>query len=88
MALGAGSESVVRLFVRDVAVVVVGGAIVGLAISLPAGRFIGEQFTGGPGSPWLIATVAAGLVVTALVATLGPALRAARTDPTTTLRQE
>ena len=88
IALGAGSESVVRLFIRDVAVVVVGGAIAGLAISLPASRFVGQQFTGGPGSPWLIAAIAAGLIATALVATLAPALRAARTDPTNTLRQE
>ena len=88
IALGAGSESVVRLFIRDVAVVVVGGATAGLAISLPASRFVGKQLTGGSGSPWLIAMIAAGLIATALVATLAPALRATRTDPTNTLRQE
>ncbi len=87
MALGAGRESVVRLFVRDVAVVLV-GALAGLAISLPVSRFVVQQFTGGPGSLWLIAVIAAGLIATALVATLAPALRAARTDPTETLRQE
>jgi len=88
MALGAGRDSVVRLFIRDVAGVVIGGAVVGLAVSLPAGRFIGQEFTGAAGSLWLLVLLAAGLVGTALLATLAPAMRAANTDPRDTLRQE
>jgi macrolide transport system ATP-binding/permease protein len=85
MALGAGRDSVVRLFIRDVAGVVIGGAVVGLGVSLPAGRFIGQEFTGAAGSPWLLVLLAAGLVGTALLA---PAMRAANTDPRDTLCQE
>ena len=88
IALGADGQSVVRLFIRDVATVVIVGAVLGLAIALPAGRFVGTVFTGGAGSPLLIGTVAVGLLATALLATLVPALRATRTDPRETLHQE
>jgi predicted permease len=87
IALGAGGGSVVRLFVRDVALVVLVGTAVGLALFVPLARVAGG-FTGSGGS--LPATVAvAGLLVgTSLLATLLPAFRATRTDPTDALRQE
>ena len=88
IALGAGQQSVVRLFVRDVAGVVSAGALIGLAVAIPAGRLIGQEFTGAAGSPVLIVGVGALLVSTALLATLIPAVRASRTDPRDTLRQE
>lgn len=88
IALGAGQHSVVRLFVRDVAGVVIAGALIGLAVAIPAGRLIGQEFTGAAGSPVLIVGVGALLVSTALLATLIPAVRASRTDPRDTLRQE
>jgi predicted permease len=88
IALGAGSESVVRLFVRDVAMVVLAGSAVGLALSLAAGRAIGQLFTGSGGSPASTVAVAALLLVTSLIATVVPAMRATRTDPTDALRRE
>jgi len=88
IALGAGSESVVRLFVRDVATVVLAGSVVGLALSVAAGQAIGQVFTGAGASPLSTAAVAALLLVTSLVATVVPALRATHTDPTDALRRD
>ena len=76
------------MFVRDVAGVVATGTVVGLALALPAGRFIGAEFTGGGASPVMIGGVALALLVTALLATIVPAARAARIDPAETLSQE
>ena len=87
IALGAGGDSVVRLFVRDVAGVVLVGSLVGAALSVP-GRGLVGQFTGSAGSPAVTAGVAALLLMTSVIATLLPAVRAARTDPTSALRQE
>jgi len=87
-ALGADGASVVRLFVRDVAGVVVVGALVGLVLAIPIGRFVGEQFAGGGGSPWMTGVVALALMATALVATVVPAVRAARSHPKDTLMRD
>ena len=88
IALGAARESVVRLFVRDVAGVVLIGAVIGIALSIPASTAIGQFFTGSGASPMAMTAVAVILVVTSLAATIVPAARAARTDPTNALRQE
>jgi putative ABC transport system permease protein len=87
IALGAGSESVIRLFVRDVSAVVVFGSAIGAALSIPAGRLAG-QFTGAGASVLGTGGVAALLLLTSLVATVIPALRATRTNPTDALRRE
>lgn len=88
IALGAGGDSVVRLFVRDVAAVVLAGAALGGALAIPAGRFVGVTFTGSTPSPGVTAGVALLLLATSLVATILPALGATRTDPTDALRLE
>jgi predicted permease len=88
VALGAGRDSVVRLFVRDVAAIVGVGALVGVGLSVPLSRMVGQLFAGGPGTPLAVAAPAALLLVTALVATVIPAARAARGDPTLALRRE
>ena len=87
-ALGADGSAVIGLFVRDVAGVVVAGAVLGLVIALPTGWLVGQLFTGGSGNPLMIGGVSLALLGTALVATVIPASRATRTDPTITLRQE
>lgn len=88
IALGAARESVVRLFVREVAAVVLIGAVAGLALAIPASEAIGRIFTGSGASAGTMAMVAALLLATSLVATIVPATRATRTDPTNALRQE
>ena len=88
IALGAGRESVVGLFVRDVSAVVLIGAVLGVALAIPVGRLVGNFFTGSTGSPLTMAGVAGLLLATSLVATVIPAFRATQTDPTNALRQQ
>jgi predicted permease len=88
LALGAGRDSVVRLFVADVAGVVLAGSVAGLALSIPMAEVVARVFTGAVGSPVTTLAVASLLIATSLMATAVPALRAAGTDPTEALRQE
>lgn len=88
IALGAASESVVGLFVRDIAAVVLVGAAVGCAIAVPAASTAGSMFTGAPGTSFLAVGAAGLLLVTSLMATVVPATRATHTDPTEALREE
>ena len=88
IALGAGRESVVALFARDVAAVVLVGGVLGLALAVPLAGAVGRFFTGSAGTPLSPVGAALLLVATALVATVVPAMRATRTDPTNALRQE
>jgi predicted permease len=87
IALGAGAESVVGLFVREVGVVVAAGAMIGVGLSIPLGRVL-NAVAGFGGNPAVTAGVTLLLLTTSLLATVVPARRAARTDPTTALRQE
>jgi predicted permease len=87
IALGAAGDSVIKLFVGDVSVVVLLGAAIGGALSVPVGR-VASQFTGTAGSPSVTAGVAVLLLATSLMATVVPARRATKTDPTDALRQE
>jgi predicted permease len=89
MALGAGRSSVVRLFMKETAVVVGVGGLVGIALAIPLARLIGGAFLGTPGllGPVLLASLMT-LVLAALVATGIPACRAAYLDPAETLRRD
>lgn len=87
IALGARAESVVGLFVREVGMVVLMGAVLGTVLSIPLGRVL-SQVAGFEGNPVVTVGVAALLLTTSLLATLVPARRAAHTDPTSALRQE
>lgn len=88
IALGADRGSVVRLFLRDVSAVVLAGAVVGLLLSIPVGTLVGRMFTGGTPNPLTTLGVALLLLLSSVIATVIPAARAARTDPTHALRQE
>jgi len=88
IALGATSDAVVRLFLRDVSVVVILGCVAGLLLSYPAGKLVGQVFTSGSVSALTTSGVAVLLVVTSLIAAAVPAIRASRTDPTNAIRQE
>lgn len=88
LALGAARSSVVGLFLKDVAAVVLTGAVLGLALAIPVGRFVGETFTGTSPSPIMMILAAAILVGTAMLATMIPALRAAGSDPKGTLQSD
>jgi predicted permease len=88
IALGAARDSVVALFVRDVAAVVIIGALLGGALALPVSRLSAELFTGTGGNLAMSGVAAVVLLLTSLGATIVPAMRATRTDPTNALRQE
>jgi len=89
LALGADARSVIALFLRRSAWMAALGAAVGIAAAVLAGRFISGMLYGVEASdPVTYTGTALLLSVAALAATLVPALRAARVDPTITLRAE
>jgi ABC-type antimicrobial peptide transport system permease subunit len=89
VALGAGQARVLRLVVGHAAVLTGVGLLLGLGGSLLLSRAIGGLlFRVSPTDP---PTLAAGVVVlalVALVAALVPAQRASRVDPATALRAD
>jgi ABC-type antimicrobial peptide transport system permease subunit len=89
MALGAQARHVRWLFLKTGAWVVVGGLAVGLPASLAVGRElqINVVLADSRDSLMLIAMVVV-LATVALVASIVPAQRATRLEPTTALRME
>jgi ABC-type antimicrobial peptide transport system permease subunit len=89
MALGAASGTVVRMIVREGAVLLAAGLCAGAALSVLAARFASTLlFELQPWDPTTLgsATLALGLVAT--IASWIPARRAARLEPTAALRAE
>jgi predicted permease len=90
MALGASPGSVLRLVVRQSAMLAGAGSAIGLAIAVfavrPLAMFLLPEVR--PTDPSTFAIVAAALFVVAIAATVGPALRALRVDPVVALRHE
>ena len=89
MALGARRGAVVRMMLRDVAVLLALGMTAGLAAALWAGRLVTSLLFGvRPRDPWQLAGAVAILAAATTVAAYLPARRAARLDPMTALREE
>ena len=89
MALGADARSVVRLVMRESAMLVAGGLAVGVGLAVLGARQARALLFGlAPGDPLTLACAAIGLGAVAALATYVPAQRAARVDPTVALRQE
>jgi putative ABC transport system permease protein len=89
MALGAETRDVVQMLLWQAMRPVVVGVGVGLAIALALSRLVATLLYGIAASdPLTYAAVAALLAFTAMLATLVPALRATRIDPSTALRAE
>ena len=89
MALGATRRQAGTLVVRGAFVLVAIGLAVGLPLALAAGKFLGSQLYGlSPYDPAVIATAVMALGVSALVASLIPALRASSISPSEALRTE
>ena len=89
MALGAQPGSVIWLVLREVAVMLAVGTLLGLGASLAAGRFVASLLYGvkpHDAAPLAIAAVVLGIA--AGVAAYLPAHRAARLDPMAALREE
>jgi predicted permease len=89
MALGASGRSVLTLVLRQGVVVTVAGLTAGVAGAWMLTRLMRSMLFGiGHTDPLTFLTVGGILGVVALVATLGPARRAAQVDPTIAMRSE
>ena len=89
VALGAQQAGVVRTVLFDAAVAAAVGAVFGLAGGVYASRFVTSLlFEVSPLEFWSLALPIGTLLAAALVASVAPALRAARVDPVTALRYE
>ena len=89
MALGADRAHVVRMVMREAAVLLAAGVVVGLVLSVVAARAATTLLFGlQPGDPATLAIAAAGLGLVAMLASYLPALRASRLEPTEALREE
>lgn len=89
MAMGAGRESIVKLVMREAAVLLTAGLIIGAVVALAGGKAAASMLFGL--KPWDVPTFAlamSGLAIVAVLASLLPALRAARLDPMAALREE
>jgi ABC-type antimicrobial peptide transport system permease subunit len=89
MALGAEPRRLTGMFVREGLTLAIAGVVLGTAGALLSVRLMASLLFGVSASdPATFALVAAGLVVTLLVATYLPSRRAAAVHPATALRAE
>jgi predicted permease len=89
IAFGAMPRDVLKLVMREVGLLVLGGAIIGVPVALALARYVESQLFGVKANDpliFIVATVALALV--ALLAGYIPARRAARIDPMKALRYE
>jgi putative ABC transport system permease protein len=88
-ALGAAPRDIVRLIVGGGLTVVVTGLAAGVLVAFAATRFLeGSLYNVSATDPATFASVAAMLLLVALIAQAVPIARAIRVDPTVALRQE
>ncbi|HEY6227063.1 MAG TPA: ABC transporter permease [Verrucomicrobiae bacterium] len=89
MALGAQRGSVIWLVLRDVAIILAIGSVVGLGMSFGAGKLIASlMYNVQPNDPQILIAAALILAAAGAIAGLIPALRASKLDPANALRYE
>ena len=89
MALGASKQDVLRMVVGGGLRLALAGVLIGVTLSLAAGRFISTLLFGVRATdPLTFSAVAAALLATAVLAAWIPARRATRVDPMVALRYE
>jgi putative ABC transport system permease protein len=89
MALGAGSRSVLQMILRQGALIVSVGLVLGMVLALGMARLVGNFLTGvSPFDPLTYVCVTLSLALVALLASYVPARRATRVDPMVALRYE
>jgi hypothetical protein len=87
IAIGARVTSVVKLILGDGLRIAVTGVALGLFLALAGGRWIaGLLFETSPRDPLVLLLAGGGLIVLAILASLMPARRAARVNPSVALR--
>ena len=89
IALGAARGNVIGLILREAGILVAAGLVAGTALAIAGARTAASLLYGlKPGDPFVIAASAAMLAAVALIASLLPAVRAARLEPMSALREE
>lgn len=89
LALGASPHMVARDVVRESLQNTITGVVIGGGLAVVAGRLVERLLVGvSPADPRTLGAVAATLIGIALVASIAPAIRAARVDPVESLRAE
>jgi putative ABC transport system permease protein len=89
LALGADRAGILGMVLRDGVRLAIAGALAGLIGAVILGRVLQSVLYGvKPFDPLVLGAVPVLVLVVVVVATLGPALRAAGTDPGTSLRSE
>jgi ABC-type antimicrobial peptide transport system permease subunit len=89
MALGSDRKRVVLMVLKDVLTLSVIGIAIALPLTLWLGKFLQSQLYGvEPRDPLTMIAATFGLAAVSVLAGLGPALRASRTDPMNVLRFE
>jgi predicted permease len=89
MALGAESRSVLRMILRQGALIVAVGLGLGVALALVMARLVGNFLSGvSPFDPLTYACVSVALALVAMLACYIPARRATQVDPIVALRYE
>jgi ABC-type antimicrobial peptide transport system permease subunit len=89
IALGAGRGSVIRLVLREAALMLIFGLVIGTGLALWAGRAAAALLFGmKPYDPLTFAGAIVLLAAVALMASYGPARRASRLEPMQALREE
>jgi predicted permease len=87
MALGAHRSGILLMILRQGMVLTLTGVVLGLVVSLTAGRVLSDfLFEIAPSDPVTLASVCVVLIISAAIACLLPARRATAVDPTTALR--
>jgi putative ABC transport system permease protein len=89
IALGAQSGRVVGMVMVQALRLAIGGIILGILAAIPATRLLRQQvYRAKMTDPVLVGALAVGLLIIAVLATLGPAMRAARTSPLRAFSEE
>jgi len=89
LALGADRGGILGLVLRDSTRLAIAGVLAGLGGAMVLGKVLQSVLYGVKAvDPLVIGTVPLIVLGVVLAATIGPALKAARTDPGTTLRSE
>ena len=88
IALGVPLGAVVRLVVGQSLAIVAAGVVLGVVCALAGTRLLRSMlFEVSPNDPWVLGTTAAVLLIVAVLASAGPARRAANIDPVEAMRE-
>ena len=89
MALGAQQNDVLRMVLKEGLVLIIGGTLAGIVMSLAMTRLVASQIWGVSATdPWTFSAVVAIILAVGLAACFLPARRATQVDPMVALRAE